>query len=515
MPLHEITYRWHYAPSEDLTSFPSTLAGYHVDQSGEDRSLVELFDSFDQILRKTGLVLEFRDQHLSLVDASDLVSDRIGQQLDTLSVPIRWQDLPSGYLRSFLETALDLRAALPLIRIHISTRNFDLRNQDRKIVARLTQIAIKPEKSNLHHSVITLEPLIGYQDDAELIAAAIDDFPNSLPNPPPLLESLLQAIDFPDPPPKPQNAVTLEPEQSAQEAVLAIARVMVEAARKNEAGIIDDIDTEFLHDYRVSIRKLRSVLALIKGVFPSDETRKLKSLLGSFAKATNGLRDLDVYLLAEESYRSMVPASLRSGLDRVFSDFRKGRSKELLRVRRRLQSKSYQSEAKRLESFFHQDEPSSAKRSDIPIGELSAAEIYRHYKLVAKQGAAIDQETPDEDVHELRIECKKLRYLLELFASLYPADEIKIIIKSLKRLQNTLGDFNDLSVQQIALTNYLQETPNLERKTAAALGGLITRLGVMQDQRRRSVSKRFVQFNDRDTKLRFKTLFSPERKAVS
>jgi len=66
-------------------------------------------------------------------------------------------------------------------------------------------------------------------------------------------------------------------------------------ARQNEDGIKADYDTEFLHDYRVSLRKVRSVLSLFKG-----ENIALKQAFSDIMKGTNQLRDLDVYLLDKQ-----------------------------------------------------------------------------------------------------------------------------------------------------------------------------------------------------------------------
>jgi len=51
-------------------------------------------------------------------------------------------------------------------------------------------------------------------------------------------------------------------------------------------------------------------------------------------------------------------------------------------------------------------------------------------------------------IHQLRINCKKLRYLMEFFTLLLPPAEIKKLIRSLKMLQDNPGNFNDYSVQQ-------------------------------------------------------------------
>ncbi len=96
-------------------------------------------------------------------------------------------------------------------------------------------------------------------------------------------------------------------------------------ARENEAGVIADHDTEFLHDYRVALRKVRSVLSLFKGVYPEEQTADFKRKASELMSPTGRLRDLDVYLLAKDEYFAMVPSSLHEGLEQMFKMFRKDR----------------------------------------------------------------------------------------------------------------------------------------------------------------------------------------------
>jgi CHAD domain-containing protein len=73
-----------------------------------------------------------------------------------------------------------------------------------------------------------------------------------------------------------------------------------------------------------------------------------------------------------------------------------------------------------------------------------------------------------EERHELRIALKKLRYTIELFAGLYDAEETKRFIQSLKRLQDKLGEANDLQTGR-KLVGEL--SPAGRRSTAVAQSG--------------------------------------------
>ncbi len=157
-------------------------------------------------------------------------------------------------------------------------------------------------------------------------------------------------------------------------------------------------------------------------------------------------------------------------------------------------------------------DPGLAINCDKAIIELAKEHIWKKYSKVIKLGRKIESNTPDEEVHSLRIEGKKLRYLLEFFASLFPEEDIKVIIKHLKMLQDNLGNFNDLYVQQESLKKFLSETDigydQSKQKTLAAAGGLISVLYQQQISVRKKFKENFNEFSDKETTSLFKSLFS-------
>ena len=155
----------------------------------------------------------------------------------------------------------------------------------------------------------------------------------------------------------------LRSDLSARETARRIIRKILLIARENEPGIVNDIDTEFLHDYRICIRKIRSVLSLIKGIYPEQKTAELKAAFAEFFSVTNRLRDLDVYLLTREQYTAMLPASIRPGLKEMFEDFGKERRHALRKVVRFLESAAYRSAMEAAESFFGRALPCCRNRS--------------------------------------------------------------------------------------------------------------------------------------------------------
>jgi len=135
-----------------------------------------------------------------------------------------------------------------------------------------------------------------------------------------------------------------------------------------------------------------------------------------------------------------------------------------------------------------------------------------------KDGEKIDNDSPDGKLHNLRIQCKKLRYLMEFFASLFPSDEIALLTKQLKRFQDNLGEFNDLSMQQDTLKEYLDTIDHESDKNmliAAAIGGLIMNLNIRQQHVRAEFSDQFRHFGQKKNRLLFKQLFKDGDRTIA
>jgi CHAD domain-containing protein len=126
------------------------------------------------------------------------------------------------------------------------------------------------------------------------------------------------------------------------------------------------------------------------------------------------------------------------------------------------------------------------------VSSLASHRIATVYRKMVKMGRAIDDSKPAEDLHELRKVGKELRYLLEFFASLYPADVVKPMVKSLKGLQDMLGRFQDREVQANALRELAPEVA--EPRALMAMGVLVERFMTEEAAARAEFADRFAAF---------------------
>ena len=83
------------------------------------------------------------------------------------------------------------------------------------------------------------------------------------------------------------------PEMAGIEATIEILRALLEIIKINEKGIIQDIDPDFLHDFRVSVRKTRSALSQIKNVLPGKIVSVYKEKFAFLQASTNKMRDME------------------------------------------------------------------------------------------------------------------------------------------------------------------------------------------------------------------------------
>ena len=95
---------------------------------------------------------------------------------------------------------------------------------------------------------------------------------------------------------------------------------------------------------------------------------------------------------------------------------------------------------------------------DSRLPRVAARILARQQKRAVKRGLAA-RNRDEGELHCLRIALKKLRYTAEFFASLYPKKDVKRYIRKLRRLQEHLGEINDIAHVRTTLSALLRDKP--------------------------------------------------------
>ena len=149
--------------------------------------------------------------------------------------------------------------------------------------------------------------------------------------------------------------------------------------------------------------------------------------------------------------------------------------------------------------------------AERPIFDLARKRIYKQYRNVVKAGNRIIEDRDDEKLHKLRIQCKKLRYLVQFFSNLFPPKKINILVGQLKKLQDRLGDYNDLSVQVEYLYVVAEKLPSNRsqmKKTLVAIGSLIDKLDTKRQLEKEFFDQTFTRFSSSQNQMLFRELFA-------
>ena len=284
--------------------------------------------------------------------------------------------------------------------------------------------------------------------------------------------------------------------------------------RHNEPGLRENIDTEFVHDYRVAVRRTRSILGQLKRIFPPEPLAHFRAEFKWLGAITSPVRDLDVYLLRMDEYRAHLPESARDDLTPLGVFLEKKQREAHAAMVAAMDSPRYQTLMQEWRAFLEAPLPEEPPTPDAgrPLREVVSERIWKTYRRTLREGRAIGPETPAEALHEMRITCKKLRYLLEIFRSLYPETVMRRLISALKNLQNVLGDHQDFAVQQEALQDFARQMAAegvAPVETLTAMGRLEAYLAERQLQARAAFAESFARFASKKNRKRFEMLFKP------
>ena len=508
-----------YLPPDEMTldgagdalrSGVATVAG---ETQEADRTF---YDTFDGLLHAEGLQLVHEGGRLALLETQS------GRELAGLvsappTSPVLGVELPGGPLREAVIAICGVRALLPLVHLHSRVRTLRVLDDEQKTVVRVSleepRVVSDSSSDKLLRPRVRIVAVRGYDAEFERVRRRLEHELGFKPADQPIVDEALRAAgELPGGTP-PKIKVPLAYSQPADDAAVHVLRRLLDVLEANIDGTVTDIDSEFLHDFRVSVRRSRAVQRELRGVFPPAALRHFRDDFRWLQAATGDARDLDVYVLEFEQFRGLVPEPMQPDLEpllTVLRDQRTAAHREVGRVLRSYRTTrllaDWRAFLDRLTSLASDDRPDATR----PIGAVAGERITKVYRRMIKMGEAIDDRSAPEAYHELRKKGKELRYLLELFgAPLYPDDVVKPMIRTLKGLQDVLGRHQDREVQVATLRSLRDQVARLPDGAAAvmAMGVLVERLGEDEGAARRAFAERFALFASKSQRKLVKDTF--------
>ena len=235
----------------------------------------------------------------------------------------------------------------------------------------------------------------------------------------------------------------------------AIAATMVECLRqieRNAVGLRDEgtRDTEWIHQLRIGVRRLRSCLSLAGDLASGDLVDRLRAETRWALDALGPARDLDVFC-GETLPAAIADLERASGATTPLANELRALARRAATQRRRADAAALACVASsRFTRFVLATSQAAgtmraAEKAGEPAQRYAARVLERRAGRIARAGAGLARAGTDER-HAVRIAAKKLRYATEFFAALFPRKRTRAYRDALADLQEILGEWNDAAV---------------------------------------------------------------------
>ena len=471
------------------------------------------FDTADGRLHAMGATLEVRNP-VEFPMMRSMVWLRGGQLLASSRVdagfePSMAESLPAGPAFDRLREVIEMRRLLPTAEVRSRLSVAAYLDSEEKTNARVQiDLPALPDGRRLP-ALLEVRAVRGYESETDRLLAHLDsrdgfdatdlsctDFARSMAGAAPFVPS--------------KFSVRLDPNASATDVWMVVMRELHDTMIANFAGTVDDVDSEFLHDFRVAVRRTRSVLQEGRGVLGPAARDHFRAGFKWLGDITTPTRDADVHLLDYPHMLAALSAEYSAALAPLGELLLARQLKSQAQLATDLRSARRAQLGAEWAEYLAGEGPWSTTSGDTADGDrlataVVASRINRAQSRLLHDGRAIDANSPPEALHDLRKDAKRLRYLLECFGSLFPAEELSVAVRPLKSLQDVLGEFQDTEVQAHALADLGRQLDDAgaSTETILAMGGAIEQLSVRSARARREFAARFTAFDARPVHLAF------------
>ena len=245
-----------------------------------------------------------------------------------------------------------------------------------------------------------------------------------------------------------------------------------------EAGVRAGEDIEQLHDMRVATRRMRSALRVFGGYLPADRLQPFLEGLRWLAAALGAVRDRDVFLEFLEEYGQRAPAEDQAVLNQLVGHRRRERTRYRKALLDALDSDRYRAFVTESEAFLGEPELAVVEGAAAPTVLAAAPAVIRKRLKKVSQHRKSAPYASGQQLHDLRIACKRLRYAAEFVDPCFDS-AFSVLIKQCVKIQDALGNVHDADVYTQFLQDYmtrLMPDEEARQQERAALEHLIADL---------------------------------------
>jgi CHAD domain-containing protein len=243
------------------------------------------------------------------------------------------------------------------------------------------------------------------------------------------------------------GSVQARPDDTQASAGRRVLAGQFEKFQRAVDGFDGDDPAEALHDARVAVRRMRTLLRMFKRVFPRRRQRRHLKRLTRLGDLLGAVRDLDVQLQDAAEAQQCLP---QGGLDVLIAAWQADRAAAVADLLRLLHGDRIAAWQTSFQRFL--EAGSGGRDGDLRLCDTLPALVWGRYGAVRAYDPGLERATLVR-LHELRKELKQLRYLLEFFEDLL-GDGVRSLVKRTIGVQDALGLLHD----SVAIAERLEAT---------------------------------------------------------
>jgi len=470
--------------------------GYTVTKGPTETLIDRYFDTPDCSILRAGWSFRCRErdghQELTLeavgsMQAPVFLREEINQPLSE-EVPGGSGELPRGPVQERLSAIVNGLRRRELFRIRNRRTVYTAKASGTgSTLAKLgfdrTQIrargAAKTAPGSLDFSEVELELRAGEAEEVEHLAKVLRDQVGLVPARLSKFERGMQAAGLQT---SAEQAPAPASELRADGRILTLVYhhldVQLRALKLQQPRAWEGLDPEGVHQMRVAIRRIRSVLRAFRDMLREDTFAHLTTEFRWLARTLGDVRDADVYGKAFHRCRESLPEEIARALAPYEQHLENMSAAARAALTDALASERYVDLVEHLESFVEAGPSMAVLRRFGSVRISDGADLYIRpaVKRMLKLGRSVKAGSPATRLHKLRIEGKRLRYLLEFFSDVESKRWARPL-KAARRLQDVLGEHQDACTARERLEAYAQSVALRRgaRESLLALGRLLQR----------------------------------------
>ena len=366
------------------------------------------------------------------------------------------------------------------VRMTTIRRRTGLHDTDGRLIAGVVDDAVSVINGGSPSSFRELEVEIGEEMTPGLLDALVERLRLAGAGAPDQTAKYIRALASPSPLLPEISVADLGADATAGAVVQRAIALSVIRLILHDPVVRIDVDPEGVHQTRVATRRLRSDLRTFRPLLDRDWAQGLRDELGWIARILGDVRDGDVLLERLRRRADELPADEQAAAERVLTTLQQSRDEAHAELLETLRSDRYVALLDRLVEAA--SAPGFLPSADEPAGEAIPKLVRRPWHRLAKRAKALGNEPSNEQLHEVRIRTKRVRYAAEAAAPIV-GKPARAFANAASSLQDVLGDLNDSVVAARWLDDWAARADDAEAARGAAALAALERSAALEQRR--------------------------------